>query len=201
MRHFRRLVCGGVSLVLVVTAVAIARSQARVPAREWRYFGGDKAFTRYSPLDQITRDNVKNLRVVWRRSAVNEELTQAFPDLRVNNYLRSTPIVIDGVLYTQNAHGLVVAIDGESGKTVWEQELFARTREEANGAATRGVDYWRGGAGNADKRIFAIRGEYLYALNAETGKSVTGFGDQGEPACISPKTNRWPDDSTTAPAL
>jgi quinoprotein glucose dehydrogenase len=179
VRHFRRLVRGGLSLVLVVTAVAIARSQARLPAREWRYFGGDKAFTRYSPLDQITRDNVKNLRVVWRRPAVNEELTQAFPDLRVNNYLRSTPIVIDGVLYTQNAHGLVVAIDGESGKTVWEQELFARTREEANGAATRGVDYWRGGAGNADKRIFAIRSEYLYALNAETGKPVAGFGDQG----------------------
>ena len=179
MRRFQRMLVGSFSLSLVVAAVAAPRSQERVPSGEWRYFGGSKAFTRYSPLDQIDRDNVKSLRIVWRRPAVSEQLTQAFPDLRVNNYLRSTPIFIDGMLYTQNAHGLVVAFDGESGKTVWEQELFARTREEANGAATRGVDYWRGGAGNADQRIFAIRGEYLYALNAETGKPVPGFGDQG----------------------
>ena len=163
----------------MVAAAAVIRAQERAPTSEWRYFGGNKAFTRYSPLDQINRDNVKNLRIVWRRPAVSDQLTQAFPDLRVNNYLRSTPIVVDGVLYAQNAHGLVVAFDGETGKTVWEQELFARTREEANGSATRGVDYWRGGAGNADRRIFAIRGEYLYALDAETGKPVTGFGDQG----------------------
>jgi quinoprotein glucose dehydrogenase len=106
-------------------------------------------------------------------------LTQAFPELRPNNYLRSTPIVIDGVLYAQNVHGLVVAFDGETGKTVWEQELFARTREEAAGSSTRGVDYWRGGGGNADQRIFAIRGEYLYALNAQTGKPIPGFGAEG----------------------
>jgi quinoprotein glucose dehydrogenase len=179
VRRFQRLTQCGLAVSLVAVAAAAIRSQERSAPPEWRYFGGDKAFTRYSPLDQITRDNVKNLRIVWRRPAVSDELTQAFPDTRVNNYLRSTPIMIDGRLYTQNAHGLVVAFDGESGKTVWEQELFARTQEEANGSATRGVDYWRGGADNADKRIFAIRGEYLYALNAETGKPVPGFGDQG----------------------
>jgi glucose dehydrogenase len=179
VRHFQRVTIGSLSLSLVVAAAATIRSEQRVPAGEWRYFGGNKAFTRYSPLDQINRDNVKNLRIVWRRPAVSDQLTQAFPDLRVNNYLRSTPIVVDAVLYAQNAHGLVVAFDGETGKTVWEQELFARTREEANGSATRGVDYWRGGAGNADRRIFAIRGEYLYALDATTGKPVPGFGDQG----------------------
>jgi quinoprotein glucose dehydrogenase len=179
VRRFQRILAASFSLSLVVAAVAVPRSQESVPSSEWRYFGGSKAFTRYSPLDQVNRDNVKNLRIAWRRPAVSEQLTQAFPDLRINNYLRSTPIFIDGMLYAQNAHGLVVAFDGESGKTVWEQELFARTREEANGAATRGVDYWRGGAGNADQRIFAIRGEYLYALNAGTGKPVPGFGDQG----------------------
>jgi glucose dehydrogenase len=179
VRGYERAYIAAVSVCLIAAAAAVAQSQGRGASGEWRYYGGNKAFTRYSPLDQINRDNVKNLKIVWRRPAVSEQLTQAFPDLRVNNYLRATPIFIDGRLYTQNAHGLVVAFDGESGKTVWEQELFARTREEANGASTRGVDYWRGGAGNADQRIFAIRGEYLYALNAETGKPVPGFGDQG----------------------
>ncbi len=179
MRGFERISIASLSVCLVVAAAAAIQSQGRGESSEWRYYGGNKAFNRYSPLDQITRDNVKNLKIAWRRPAVSEQLTQAFPDVRVNNYLRATPIFIDGRLFTQNAHGLVVAFDGESGKTVWEQELFARTREEANGASTRGVDYWRGGSGNADKRIFAIRGEYLYALNAETGKPVAGFGDQG----------------------
>jgi glucose dehydrogenase len=167
-----------IALLFAVATVGVGRSEER-PA-EWRYFGGDKAFTRYSPLDQITPDNVKNLRIVWRRPAISDELMQAFPDVRVTNYLRSTPIVIDGILFAQNAHGLVVAFDGETGKTVWEQELFARTREEANGQSTRGVDYWQGnGNGRAERRIFAIRGEYLYALDAGTGKPVTSFGDQG----------------------
>jgi glucose dehydrogenase len=143
---------------------------------EWRYFGGDKAFTRYSPLDQITRDNVKNLKVVWRRPAVDEKLTQAFPDLRVNAYLRSTPVMIDGTLYIQDAHGFVSAFDPDTGATIWQQEPFARTREEANGQSTRGVDSWRGGS---DHRIFSIRAEYLYALNAKTGKPYPDFGDHG----------------------
>jgi quinoprotein glucose dehydrogenase len=180
VRRLDRVSIASLSVCLIVAAAAaVMQSQGRGASSEWRYYGGNKAFNRYSPLDQINRDNVKNLKIVWRRPAVSEQLTQAFPDVRVNNYLRATPIVIDGRLFTQNAHGLVVAFDGESGKTIWEQELFARTREEANGASTRGVDYWRGGSGNGDKRIFAIRGEYLYALNADTGKPIADFGDQG----------------------
>ncbi len=179
MRRLERIRTGTLCLGLIVLAAVMIRSQDRAPSNEWRYFGGNKAFTRYSPLALINRDNVKNLRIAWRRPAVSDQLTQAFPELRPNNYLRSTPIVIDGVLYAQNVHGLVVAFDGETGKTVWEQELFARTREEAAGSSTRGVDYWRGGGGNADQRIFAIRGEYLYALNAQTGKPIPGFGDEG----------------------
>ena len=180
MRSIRAFVAtGSLCLGLIVFAAVMIRSQDRAPANEWRYFGGNKAFTRYSPLGQINQANVKNLRIAWRRPAVSDQLTQAFPELRPNNYLRSTPIAIDGVLYAQNVYGLVVAFDAETGKTVWEQELFARTPEEANGSSTRGVDYWQGGTGNADKRIFAIRGEYLYALNAQTGKAVPAFGDGG----------------------
>jgi quinoprotein glucose dehydrogenase len=159
--------------------IAAAASQAPSPHAEWRYFGGDKGFTRYSALDQITRDNVKNLRIAWRRAAVNGKLMAAFPDLPVNSYLRATPIAIDGVLYTQDAHGLVIALDGETGRTIWEQQPVAPTKDEAAGSSTRGVDYWRGGPGGTDRRIFAIRGEYLYALDAASGRPVQTFGTQG----------------------
>ncbi len=161
------------TLALVSASVIAVRSQSR---NEWRYFGGDKAFTRYSSLDQINRDNVKQLQVVWRRSAVDDKLKQAFPDLSVGSYLRSTPIMIDGVLYTQDAHGFVNAFDAGTGSTIWQQEPFARTKEEVTGQSTRGVDYWRGGG---DQRIIVVRGEYLYALNAKTGKIYPDFGDKG----------------------
>ena len=166
------------TLCAVAATVAVVAPQAPRPGTEWRYYGGNKGFTRYSALEQINRDNVKNLRIAWRRPALNDKMIAAFPDTRPNAYLRATPIVIEGVLYTQDAHGLVIALDGETGKTIWEQP-FGRDLDDARGASTRGVDYWRGGAGNADRRIFAIRGEYLYALDATTGVPMKTFGTQG----------------------
>src|SRR5688572_27999652 len=162
------------TLCAVAARIAVVASQAQ-PLTEWRYYGGNKGFTRYSALDQITRDNVKSLRIAWRRPAVNDKMIAAFPDTRPNAYLRATPIMIDGVLYTQDAHGLVIALDGETGRTIWEQR-FGPGREEARGASTRGVDYWPGSAGHA--RIFAIRGEHLYSLDATTGVPVKTFGTQ-----------------------
>ncbi len=144
---------------------------------EWNYFGGSKAFNRYSSLDQIHRDNVADLRIVWRRPAVRSELTEAFPDLYPSVYLRSTPIIVDGVLYTQDAHGLVIALDAATGETVWQQELVELTQEEAEAESTRGVDYWSSGSG--DDRILAVRGQYLYALNTSTGEPYGDFGDDG----------------------
>src|SRR5262245_57500193 len=179
VQHVHSLLRVSLTLGLVALAAAVISSQDRNARTEWRYYGGDKGYTRYSALDQINRDNVKNLRIAWRRPAVNEKLMQAFTDLRPNAYLRATPIMIDGVLYTQDSHGLVIAIDGETGRTIWEQQPVTLTREEANGSPTRGVDYWRGGQSNVDRRIFAIRGEYLYAVNAETGQPAQGFGSQG----------------------
>ena len=94
MRRLDRIWVISLCLGLVVATAVAIRSQDRAPSNEWRYFGGNKAFTRYSPLALINRDNVKNLRIAWRRPAVSEQLTQAFPELRPNNYLRSTPIAV-----------------------------------------------------------------------------------------------------------
>ncbi len=174
MRRLNTLVCAG--LAAGAMAICAGRVSTQGKTVEWRYFGGDKAFTRYSPADQINRNNVKNLQIVWRRAATNPSFKEAFPQLRVNAYLRSTPIMIDGLLYTQDAHGLVSAFDAGSGEVAWQQEPFARSEAELQGQSTRGVDYWRGGG---DQRIFAIRGEYLYALNAKTGKPYQDFGEHG----------------------
>ena len=166
------------SVVVLLVTVAVAVPGAQQSDSEWRNFGGDKAFTRYSPLDQIGPDNVDGLRIVWRRPAMDPELQTAFPDLRPNAYLRSTPVMIDGVLYAPNALGLLEAFDPGTGETVWRQAPFDATMAEVAGRSTRGVAYWTDGA---DRRLLLVRGEYLYAIDPGTGRRVPGFGlsDQG----------------------
>ena len=66
-------------------------TQQKAGTGGWHTYGGDKAFTRYSPLDQINRDNVKNLQFVWHRSAVDQQLMDKFPDLSAPNYFRGRP--------------------------------------------------------------------------------------------------------------
>ena len=168
-------ICAG---VLLMASAILVSCTGDVPgeeaAREWSYFGGSKAFQRYSSLDQITRGNVAGVQVLWRRPAIDAELTAAFPDLEPQGYQRSTPILIDGVLYSPNAIGLVEAFDPATGETVWFQEPFSP--EEAGGRSTRGLDSWSDGS---ERRIFAVRGEYLYALSSATGDHYPGFGEQG----------------------
>ena len=145
---------------------------------EWSSFGADAAFTRYSPLDQIDHGNVGELEIAWRRPADDPELRAAFPDLSVNAYLRSTPILVDGVLYAPNALGLLEAFDPATGETVWRQSPFAATEQEVAGSSTRGAAYWTDGTA---RRLLLVRGGYLYALDAATGRRVASFGlaDQG----------------------
>src|SRR5882724_8845932 len=175
-RLSRGAAAGAMSLLLtsaIVASVSAARADDSV---EWRYFGGSKRFDRYSSLAQINRDTVSNLQVLWTRPGLDSSLTQQFPDLSPSNYLRGTPIMVEGVLYAPDGVGLVEAFDPTTGKTLWVQKPFEATLKEAAGQSARGVDYWAKGS---DKRIIAVRGEYLYALDATTGATRTDFGDQG----------------------
>jgi glucose dehydrogenase len=142
----------------------------------WTYYGGNKGFQRYSSLNQINRDNVQDLRVVWRRAGVDATLVQKFPDISPSHYYKATPIIVDGVLYSPNAIGLLEAINPGTGKTIWVQQPFRPTLKEAAGQSMRGIDSWRHGS---DLRLVLVRGSYLYAVNAKNGSLYPDFGDQG----------------------
>lgn len=182
MPRFPRLVGAGAFVGLLLGAGGCAPDlSSGVPPRDWSYFGSDRAFTRYAPLDQIDRDNVRNLQVVWRRPGVDPSYTEAVPDLVVegsNQFanLRSTPILIEGVLYAPNGLGLVEAFDPATGRTIWVQEPFSHTLEEVSGRSARGVDYWSDGP---DRRLLVVRRGYLYALDPATGHPYPDFGDGG----------------------
>jgi quinoprotein glucose dehydrogenase len=141
---------------------------------EWPEHGGDAGFHRYSPLTQIDKTTVGRLQIAWRRPALTDELAAEEAGLRAGANFQSTPLMVGGRMYAQNAMGLVDAFDPATGKTIWRQERFAG--EPVRGAAGRGVAYWRDGA---DERILTIRDEHLYALDAKTGRLVAGFGEGG----------------------
>jgi glucose dehydrogenase len=97
MSHAKSRIAAALVAALAMCGGWLIRAQDETRAGEWRSSGGDSTYKRYSPLAQITRDNVKNLRVVWRRPALDPALKEQFPKLRTNNYLRATPTMIGGV--------------------------------------------------------------------------------------------------------
>ena len=172
----RRLIKCVLFLVLAGMWTVVVPTQQRSATIEWRYYGGDRGYKRYSPLDQINRDNVGKLKILWRRPAIDAKLTQAFPDLSPSPYFRSTPIILDGVLYAPNAVGLVEAFDGATGKTLWVQEPIEPGLQGVAGQSNRGLDVWGSGS---DQRLISIRGPFLYALTPKNGRLFPNFGDLG----------------------
>jgi len=168
-RFIRKL---GLLLVSISLIVQIAEGQT-IEEGAWHYFGGDNKFNRYSPLDQINANNVDQLRIVWRKDATAAWLRDDYDGLGSTKNLRSTPLLIDGVLYAQNIFGLVEAFDPATGETIWTQEPYQQTLLEAAGISSRGIAYWQRGI---DQRLMTVRGSYLYALNPQTGETFPDFG-------------------------
>ena len=141
------------------------RARSRGPAAwqsgQWRSVGGDAAFTRYSPLDQINKNNVKTLKIAWRQAGYRPGAEAGVPRAA---RLGQLPLDAD--------HGRRRALRAERGRprprlrpgrparSRWEQAPFAQTIEEVSRPSPRGVDYWKSGS---DERLFLVRGEYLYA--------------------------------------
>ena len=174
-RHIRPLV--SLLSLLCVTALAwSASAQQRRAETEWHSYSADVGSTKYSPLDQIDADNVADLEIAWTRQAVDQSILDQAPDLSFPDNLRVTPLMVDGVLYSPNAVGLVEAFDAGTGETLWVQEPIGEKPQAYRGTSTRGAAFWTDGT---DSRIFVQRGQYLTALNAETGATYPDFGDGG----------------------
>ena len=130
----------------------------------------------YSPLEQITRDNVGHLQLVWSW-AMEETAAQ-----------ETAPLVHDGIIYLPNSHGVIQALDGAGGDLIWEYRPAvskrvdgsttlasvsqnARTAPELSGSVSGpGVQKNIAIYGN---RIFAAIGNaHIVAIDAHTGKLI-----------------------------
>src|SRR3954470_8019570 len=100
-------------VVLLLLLAAGAESQRSAGNGEWRRIGGDAGSTRYSPLDQITRQNVANLKLAWTWRGDNFGSGPEFKS-------ETTPIMVGGMLYfTAGDRRAVIAADPATGETIW----------------------------------------------------------------------------------
>src|SRR5687768_7972743 len=129
--------------------------------REWKEYLGGPERNHYSPLDQITKENVSQLKVAWEYHTKD------------SGQIQCNPIIVNGVLYGMTATTRPFALDAATGRELWRG-----TYEGPDSYSTsRGVAYWEEGD---DKRILFTRGPWLYALDAMTGKPISSFGENGK---------------------
>ena len=177
VRLTRRILFAGLCLGFLAVQSEKVHAQQAAAHGEWRSYASDKENTKYTPLAQIDRDNVNKLRVLWRRPALDPELSKTYPDLNPSAAFQSTPLMIGGVLYTSNSVGLVEALDPGTGERLWIQEPLYEGFRGVAGRSTRGVAHWSSGS---SQRIFSVRGDYLVSMSAETGSLAREFGDGGK---------------------
>ena len=133
----------------------------------WTRSQGDNGSRRYSTHTQINKSNVRDLEVAW---------TYRAGDGKTN--LQSTPIIVDGLLYAPTPGRAVVAIDAATGEERWRTPITGLRNRLQDTPARRGMVYWPGDGRHAPRILFGA-GEWIYALNPQTGEPVPGFGEQG----------------------
>lgn len=179
-RGWQTFVVGTAVVAGLAAAVGSAQRQpaSSAAAGEWRYYAADAASTKYSPLDQIARANVKDLEIAWRWSSSDNALVAATPTARPGGY-QDTPIMVNGVLYTTTSLGVYAAIDPGTGRTLWQHdpEVWKSGRPPNLGYTHRGTAYWSDGT--AKRIISGTHDAFLISIDAETGKPDPAFGDHG----------------------
>jgi quinoprotein glucose dehydrogenase len=155
-----------VSMVVACGLAGVLTLRARqsyLPAEpadaDWAAYGGTPAQTRYSPLAQITRTNVRQLTVAWTY------------DSGETGGLQTQPIVVDGVLYAYTPTHRMFALRADTGEQLWTFDSGVR-----GSGPNRGVMYWADGD---EKRVFAAVSNFIYALDPATGMPIPAFGRDG----------------------
>ncbi len=150
------------ALPVVVGALVVGRQGAGSNAgryRGWAAYGGNNEQNRYSSLTQINRTNVRQLEVAWMY-----ETGEGGP-------MQTQPVVVGDVLYGYTPSHKTFAINAATGERLWTFDSGI-----AGGGPNRAIMYWADGR---DRRVFSAVNNFVYALDARTGKVVEAFGAAG----------------------
>ena len=116
----RQPVSRGLSIgMTVVTLVAIGQSGlATAQTVEWPAYAADQAGTKYLPLDQITKENVADLEIVWRQPVIPDAIRNG-ETTRGPVGSQTTPLMVGGLLYFSTGLGTIAALEPTTGEVVW----------------------------------------------------------------------------------
>lgn len=164
---------------------------APVDAADWPAYGRTQEGTRYSPLQQITPGNVKDLQVAWTFRTGDTK----GPNDPVEITDEVTPIKIGDLLYLCSPHQMLFALDAKTGTLKWKFDAKLRADPSFQHVTCRGVSYVdlsasakaapaSAAAPAADactRRIYLpVNDGHLYALDALTGQRCEDFGNKGD---------------------
>ena len=157
----------GTSMALTAAIGETPSSTRQTPSKkqshDWPVYGGTAENDHFSSLTQINRKNVKGLKVAWTF------------DTDESGGLQTSPIVVDGVLYGLTPSQKVFALNAASGKLLWKFDSGIHGTQP-----DRGLAYWSDGKSeNSENRILVGVMNFVYALDAATGKPIVSFGRDG----------------------
>ena len=151
-----------------------------VPDGEWHQYGRTAFGQRYSPLDQITTENVSSLKVAWQYQTGDVKR----PDDVSETTYQVTPLKIGDSLYVCTPHNWAIAIDAETGKEKWKYDSNSGMNPDRQHQTCRGVTWYEDPAapdGSFCKtRVYLPTSDArLIALDAASGNVCTDFADGG----------------------
>lgn len=162
-------------IAALLSALAMGSASLSWAGQEWTHYGADAASTKFADVTQVDSTNFDSLRIIWRHQTADQGLIDSLG--LESDALRSTPIVIDDVLYTISPLNRVSAIDAATGRQVWTFDPEAWKLEGFFHGYARGLSYWTDG--QLRRILFGTSSSYLYSLDADTGQPDPDFGDGG----------------------
>jgi len=147
------------ALPLLAFAFAIAATCAIAAGNDWAIYGGTSDGNRYSSLTRITKTNVAKLAPAWTHA------------MEAGGDPQTHPLAVGGVVYAYTPSLKVIALDGATGRQLWQFDSGAAGR-----GAQRGMTWWSEGG---EKRLLASVMNFLYAIDPATGQPIASFGDKG----------------------
>lgn len=147
---------------------------------KWHHYGNTQAGSRFSPLVQITPENIGKLEPAWTYHAGTRgyEPASIFEGILT---IEATPLAIGDRLYLCTGYNDIIALDAETGREIWRHESGLDARNVAT-KTCRGVSYYAvpEARGFCSHRIYtATLDARLIAVDADSGKSCTNFGRNG----------------------
>lgn len=171
-------------VLLLLSAVSLtAQSKTDSPESDWPNYGNDPGGMRYSPLSEINRGNVAQLKVAW---VFHTGDISDGSGGRKRSGLETTPLMVDGTLYLTTGFNRVIALDPATGKQRWAYDPHIDQKwQSGDGLINRGAATWvdpeRAADGTCHRRIFeATIDARLIALDAASGTPCADFGKDGQ---------------------